>query len=119
MSPTSGYPLPRSAPVFLTRVGKDHRLVVVAVLDEGPFEDRSAAEAACESWRIRVGRWISRTAAAKRLGISAKMIDVLRADGKIKDFTVGDRLAIDYDSVIDEANRRAISDDPRLNPLPQ
>jgi hypothetical protein len=118
MAPTSGYPLPHRTPVFLTRVGREHRYVVVAVLDEGPFEDRAEAEKACESWTMKVGRWISRSSAARRLGISGPALDVLRASGKIKDFHVGTRLAIDLDSVIDEQNRRANSSDYRLNPLP-
>jgi hypothetical protein len=119
MAPKSSYPLPHDAPVFLTRVGREQRWVVVAVLDNGPFTDKRAADKACESWRIKVGRWISKAAAAHKLGVSVKRIDALRDSGQLRGFTVGNTAAIDYDSVVDECNRRSESSDPRLNPLPE
>lgn len=66
--------------------GRAQRLDVAVVID-GPFDPAQAA-AAVSDWTVRLDLgeppgWVRRQRAAKLLGVSLKMVDKLRAQGRL------------------------------------
>lgn len=78
----AGYHLGREARVVLHRHGARQAYAVAVVLDEGPFTLRQALDIA-NAVREKLGGWVTKAEAAKRLGISERQVDYLRESGHL------------------------------------
>lgn len=75
-----GYRLGADARVVLHR--SRGRYAVAVVADEGPYS-RAEAEGVADALREAHGGWVTKAAAAHRLGLSTQMVDVLRRNGTL------------------------------------
>jgi len=76
----AGYRVGPDARVVLHRHASRGTYAVAVVLDEGPFSADEARRVAA-SIREACGRWVSKAEAARRLGVSERQVDTLRASG--------------------------------------
>jgi hypothetical protein len=103
----AGYHVGPDARVVLHRHASRGTYAVAVVLDEGPFSADEARRMA-EELREAFGRWVSKAEAARRLGVSARQVDTLRASGVLE--SVSDETGhalIGLESLAAELLRRA------------
>ena len=105
-SDDQGYRVGSDARLVLHRSGRDHRYSVAVVLDEGPYTLEQAA-LRLDEIREQVGGYVTRAVAAQRLGLTERMIDVMRTAG-VLDWKADDtkRVMISVDSLKKELQRR-------------
>lgn len=98
--------VPAATPLVIHRHG--HGRYSVALVVEGGDGYLTEAEAveALAKWRARVGGWMTKRDAAVALGVSAKMVDVLRRDGRLDAENVNGRVRVSLKSVQKELRRR-------------
>lgn len=83
------------------------RYVVAVVVDEGPYS-RAEAEGVADALREACGGWVTKSAAAHRLGLSTQMVDVLRRNGTLVSRTdAAGHALICVKSLGEELRRRA------------
>jgi hypothetical protein len=102
----SGYRAGADARVVLHRHGARGTYAVAVVVDEGPY---SAAEAhgVADALRETCGGWVTKTAAAHRLGLSESSVDLLRRAGRLLSETDDTgRVMIPLESLRQELERR-------------
>lgn len=101
-----GYRIGPGARVVLHRHASRGSYAVAVVLDEGPFTAAEAAEAAEVLREVHAGV-VSKATAARRLGISERSVDVLRANGTLTSGTDETRhVLVDSESLRLELERR-------------
>lgn len=104
--------VPTSTPVVMHRHGPGRYSVAVVV--EGPNGELTEEQAreALAKWRALLGGWVTKRDAASMLGISVKMVDVLRRNGRLDAENVNGQVRVSLKSVKDERQRRKASAAP-------
>lgn len=98
--------VPADTPVVVHRHGPGRYSVALVVEGDDGYLTESEAQEALAKWRARVGGWMTKRDAAISLGISPKMIDVLRQNGRIDARNVNGRVRVTLKSVQAELRRR-------------
>lgn len=103
-----GYTLGPDSRVVLHRHGARGSYAVAVVFDEGPY---SVAEARLRAAAIRetCAGWVSKSDAARRLGVSERQVDYLREQGRlVSSSDDAHHVLIDRESLNAEIQRREL-----------
>lgn len=98
--------VPASTPVVMHRHGPGRYSVAVVVEGGNGYLTEDQAREALAKWRAQLGGWLTKRDAASMLGISVKMVDVLRRDGRLDAENVNGQVRVSLKSVQDERRRR-------------
>lgn len=98
--------VPADTPVVLHRHGPGRYSVAVVVDGAKGYLSEGEAREALAKWQALLGGWMTKRRAAEALGLSAKMIDALRRNGRLDSKNVHGQVRITIASVQRELRRR-------------